>query len=95
VKRLKDQPFALLGINSDKDRQELKKILAEQDITWRSWWDEGSVTGPIQTMWQVTSRPTIYVLDARGVIRYKDLQGQKLDEAVDALLEEVGVRSGK
>ncbi len=42
VKRLADEPFALLGINSDSDRQELKKVLAKEKITWRSWWDGGS-----------------------------------------------------
>jgi hypothetical protein len=89
VKRLEGKPFVLLGINSDSDRQELKNTLVDKDITWRSWWDQGSVTGPIQTKWQVTLRPTIYVLDANGVIRYKDFQGQKLDDAVDALLGEV------
>jgi hypothetical protein len=87
VKRLADKPFALLGINSDSDREQLKQTLVKQDITWRSWWDQGSVTGPIQTRWDVTQRPAIYVLDARGVIRHKDLYGEELDEAIDALIE--------
>ncbi len=41
VKRLQDQEkrFVLLGINSDEDREELKKTLEKEQITWRSWWD--------------------------------------------------------
>jgi hypothetical protein len=30
------------------------------------------------------------VLDAKGVIRYKGVRGQKLDAAVDRLLAEMG-----
>ena len=90
VKRLQEheKQFAFLGINSDSDRDELKKTLEKEQITWRSWWDQGSVDGPIHKKWDVTERPAIYVLDARGVIRYKDLKGDELDKAVDALLTE-------
>jgi hypothetical protein len=33
--------------------------------------------------------PTIYVLDAEGVIRFKELRDAKLDEAVEALVKEL------
>ena len=90
VKRLQEQEnrFVFLGINSDEDREALKKTLEMEQITWRSWWDQGSPDGPIHTKWDVTARPAIYVLDARGVIRYKDLKGDELDKAVDTLLAE-------
>ena len=88
MKRLADEPFALLGINSDVDRGALKKTLKRENINWRSWWDLGSINGPIQTTWQVAQRPTIYVLDAKGVIRFKDLTGDELDKAIDSLLGE-------
>ena len=90
VKRLEGKPFVLLGVNSDNDREQLKKTLEEERITWRSWWDQGSVTGPIQTRWNVTVRPTIYVLDGHGVVRFKEVKDQELDEAVDRLLAENG-----
>jgi hypothetical protein len=95
VERLAGKPFALLGINSDKDRNALRETIVKERITWRSWWDNGSVTGPIQTQWQVTLRPTIYVLDATGVIRFKDLKDQQLDQAIDRLLAEIENRSQK
>ena len=70
-------------------RMNLKKTLEKEQIIWRSWWDQGSPDGPIQTRWEVTERPAIYVLDARGVIRFKDLKGDELDKAVDSLLQEL------
>ena len=46
VSKLKDKPFVLLGINSDQNRDELKKVLEKEQITWRSWWDGGKIGGP-------------------------------------------------
>ena len=89
VKRLTDQPFALLGINSDRDREALKKVMKKQGITWRSFWNGGGTGGPISSAWNVRGWPTIYVLDHKGVIRYKNVRGERMDEAVDALLAEM------
>ena len=89
VKRLAGQPFALIGINSDRDREALKKVMKKQGITWRSFWNGGSTQGPISAAWNVRGWPTIYVLDHNGVIRYKNVRGEKMDEAVDALLKEL------
>jgi len=89
VKRLENKPFALLGVNSDRDRDELKEVIKKEQITWRSWWDGGSTSGPIATKWNVTGWPTIYVLDHKGVIRYKNVRGESMDKAVDKLLKEL------
>ena len=89
VKRLEGQPFALLGINSDRDREALKKVMKKQGITWRSFWNGGGTQGPISSAWNVRVWPTIYVLDHKGVIRYKNVRGERMDEAVDTLLAEM------
>jgi hypothetical protein len=91
VKRLEGKPFALIGINSDQDRNELKTVLEKESITWRSWWDGGSTNGPIATKWNVHGWPTIYVLDEKGVIRHKNVRGEAMDKAVDELLVKMGV----
>ena len=88
MKRLAGQPFALLGINSDPDREALKKVLEKEEITWRSWWDQ-TTSGPISSAWNVSGWPTIYVLDAEGVIRFKNVRGEAMDKAVDTLLAEL------
>jgi hypothetical protein len=87
VERLKDQPFALLGINSDGSAEELKTILSAQAITWRQAVD-GDTSGPWATLWNVHGWPTIYVLDAKGVIRYRDVRGEDMDKAIETLLAE-------
>src|SRR5262249_48260326 len=92
VKRLKGKPFVLLGVNSDRDREALKKTLKEEKITWRSWWDGGRIGGPIATAWNVRGWPTLYVLDAKGVIRHHWVGSpgdEVLDKALEALLAKV------
>ena len=89
VKRLAGKPFALLGVNSDKDREVLKDVMTEKEITWRSWGEGGSTRGPIASQFNVSGWPTIYVLDSKGVIRYKGVRGVAMDKAVDTLLAEI------
>jgi peroxiredoxin len=85
VERMKDRPFVLLGINSDK-KERVKATVEKENITWRSWWDGGSTGGPIASAWGVRGWPTIFVLDHKGVIRFKNVRGHKMDEAVEELL---------
>jgi hypothetical protein len=90
VKQLSNEKFALIGVNSDDDREVLKEVLKEKNITWRSFWNGGSTSGPISTRWNVRGWPTIYVLDNEGVIRYRDIRGPDLDKALETLLAEMG-----
>ena len=91
VKQLSEKPFALIGVNSDSDLDEIRGIVKEKNITWRCFWNgpEGT-SGPISTQWNVSGWPTIYVMDAEGKIRYKNVRGAKMDEAITALLAEIG-----
>src|SRR5438132_11864473 len=90
VKRLEGKSFALIGVNSDSDRKQLKEVMKKEQITWRSFWDGGKIGGPIATHWNVSGWPTIYVLDEKGIIRAKHLRGSSLDKKVDELLNEKG-----
>jgi hypothetical protein len=86
VKKFEGKPFVLLGVNSDRYKDELKEAMAENQITWRSWWDGGSALGPIATTWNVRFWPTLYVLDAKGIIRHK-LSGNPGNKVLDKILE--------
>jgi hypothetical protein len=88
VKKYKDRPFALIGVNSDRDRERIKQICVEKDLSWPSFWNGGSTRGPISTRWNVSGWPTIYVLDHRGVIRAKNVRGQQLEEWIERLVKE-------
>jgi thiol-disulfide isomerase/thioredoxin len=87
VDRLRGKPFALLGINSDRDLNSLYLRMSAERINWRSWWD-GGTRGPITSACGVRAWPTIFELDPKGVIRFKGVRGEALARAVDFLLDE-------
>jgi hypothetical protein len=90
VERLKNEPFALLGINSDGEAEDVKVMLAEQGITWRQAID-GGTDGPWATKWNVSGWPTLYLLDAEGKIREYWIGGpdeKTLDAKIEALIAE-------
>jgi RNA polymerase sigma factor (sigma-70 family) len=86
VERLKDRPFALLSVNADDHRDTLGESVNKGEITWRCWWDGRE--GPLVSQWHIEAYPTVFVLDGKGVIRFKDVRGEALDAAVSALLQE-------
>ncbi len=88
VRRLAGRPFAYLGINCDENRAVVQRVVSRQGLNWRSWFDGGSEGGRIQQKWQIDAFPTTYVLDHKGIIRFKGVRGEKLEEAVSALLRE-------
>ena len=92
VARLKDEPFALIGVNSDKDTADLQAKNEKEQITWRSFWNGAEGTGgPISKRWGISGWPTLYLIDAEGRIRHKFVGNpgdEKLDELIDALVKE-------
>lgn len=149
VDRLKNEPFALLGINSDGDsavsgnlaepeklairglgmRQDqaidairrgdakvmeklgdvgaplkkkifdadlanLGKVLEKNKITWRQH-VMGTTRGALPMKWNVQGWPTIYILDEKGVIRFRDLRDEEMEEAVLGLLTKMKEAKGR
>jgi len=86
VHRLEGKPFVLLGVNGDEDKERLRFQTKEHQINWRSFYDGGPL-GPISRSWNVHGWPTVFVIDAGGIIRYKGARDEKkLDEAVEESL---------
>jgi len=88
VSKLAGKPFVLLGVNSDKDREAVKKVLVDKQLTWRSFWNGGSTAGPISNAWHVEGWPTLVVIDHKGVIRHR-WAGSPGDAALDKAIEDL------
>jgi thiol-disulfide isomerase/thioredoxin len=85
VERLKGKPFALVSISADEKKETVKAFLEKTSMPWTQCWNG---PGGFLEDWGVDRFPTIFVLDAKGVIRYADVRFEKLDKAVEALLKE-------
>jgi hypothetical protein len=58
-------------------------------MPWTHWWaGPGGWSADFAEDWDIRSIPAIFVLDAQGVIRYKNIRGEDLEKAVNALLSE-------
>jgi thiol-disulfide isomerase/thioredoxin len=90
VERLKDKSFALISISADAEKKTLTDFLVKEKMPWTHWWN--GARGGILEEWDVHYFPTIYVIDAKGVIRFKDVRGEKLEKAVNELLEEAAAK---
>lgn len=83
------QPFVRVGVNCDPPSATLDSLFAARPVPWRSFMDGEPARGPIVRQWEVRAFPTLYLLDAGGVIRrkWRGLPEQaELDAAIDALL---------
>ncbi len=88
VARMKDRPFVLIGVNGDSTNKAARTAIEREKINWRSF-RNGGPEGPITKAWNVSAWPTLYVLDAKGVIREKQIADKMLDRAVERLTKEV------
>jgi thiol-disulfide isomerase/thioredoxin len=87
VKKMADKPFVLVSISADDKVETLKEFIAKEPMPWTHWFN--GAQGGIVEAWNVQFFPTIYVLDAKGVIRYKGVRGKQMDEAVETLVKEI------
>ncbi len=85
VEKMKEKPFALISISADDEKKTLTDFLEKEKMPWTHWWT--GANGIVKD-WNVQFFPTIYVIDAEGVIRFKNIRGKELEEAVVKLLAE-------
>jgi hypothetical protein len=84
VTRLKDRPFALIGVNvNESESRNLKERMDREKMNWRSFAHQEA----IHAQWN-PSTPSYYVLDPKGVIRHKWV-GAPAEKAIDTALEQL------
>jgi len=75
----------MIGVNvNNSDAKKLKEAMAKEKLNWRSFVAREATN----TQWNDPGTPTYYVLDHKGVIRYKWV-GNPGDNALDTALEKL------
>ena len=82
---MKDKPFALIGVNSDR-MERAKKAVEENKINWRSFQNAHPGRPEISEDWAVRGWPTIVVLDGDGTIRYRGRDGDAATVVAEELV---------
>ena len=76
--RLKDKPFAVLGVNCDGDKQAALGAIKSEQISWPNWHDGVPGEGPIAKRYHIRQYPSVFVIDGKGIIRHKQIIGESL-----------------
>jgi thiol-disulfide isomerase/thioredoxin len=92
TERMRGKSFTLIGVNGDGDLSDAKRAVTREKMTWPSFWNgKDGADGPISSAWNVSGWPTVYVIDADGIIRFKregygDSTSNMLNGSVDELM---------
>lgn len=83
-----DEGFEILGISMDDDIDQVSAFADEHGMTWpmacsgKGWKDEAVL------LYDVQAQPSMWLTDRKGILRYFDVRGEELQEAVRELLAE-------
>jgi thiol-disulfide isomerase/thioredoxin len=91
VKEMKDKPFAFISISVDEKKDSVTAFQKKARMPWIHWWDGKG--GKLAELWDVSVFPTIYVIDDKGTIRYRQVgyraENDRLEKAIRKLVEAV------
>ena len=94
VGRLEGKPFRLVGLSIDDEVKTLKDFLAKEKLPWAHWWaGPGGAESSFVQDWDIRGIPAIFVLDGKGMLRYRNIRGDELEKAVNALLTEAEAKA--
>jgi len=87
VEQMDGKAFSLIGIHADDNTEKAKAAVEKFEMKWPSFKDARE--GPISKTYNIIGWPTIYVLDRKGVIRYRGLHfTSEIAAAAEKLLKE-------
>jgi peroxiredoxin len=91
--RYPGKPLVFLGVSVENEPAKARAALRHFHSTMRCWSVARDRRGKISKRWKLNSIPTDYILDARGVIRYRQddhyaVRRAQCDRIIAALLKE-------
>ncbi|MBI5360445.1 MAG: redoxin domain-containing protein [Planctomycetes bacterium] len=78
----------IVGISLDNKIQDAKQYIKDKKMNWPQFADGKGWGNSIGVLYGVNSIPMTYLLDKKGLIRYKNVRGEELREAIKKLIEE-------
>jgi len=85
---LKAKGFEIYGISIDENKDDWKKAVAADKISWLQVNENGGWNAPVANLWKIDQIPTSYLLDRQGKIVARDLEGRQLEAKINQLLKD-------
>lgn len=93
VQTYRNRPFAILGVDLDGDREAARRAVAEDGVTWPSWWDPHLELARAMHVGDFV--PSVFIIDCQGRIRYIPSPNGVDGEAVRALIAQLVAEAEK
>jgi peroxiredoxin len=78
--------FEIIGVSLDDQESKYKNYMSREKLPWPQIFDGKGWRSEIGMLYAVTSIPATYLIDRDGIIRYKNVRGGELEEAVKKLV---------
>ncbi|MGV3684441.1 MAG: redoxin domain-containing protein [Daejeonella sp.] len=88
----KDRGFTVLGVSLDRDRKDWLKGIRADNLTWPHVSDLKHFASPTAILYNISSIPRNFLLDPTGKIIARDLRGVDLQEKLEEIFGEQGIR---
>ena len=76
----------ILSVSLDKEASAWKDAIAKDNLTWNHVSNLKEFEDPIALQYGINAIPTVFVLDAKGIIIAKDIRGEELNAKIASLL---------
>jgi alkyl hydroperoxide reductase subunit AhpC len=81
--------FEIIGVSLDNEREKFQGYLKENTkMDWPQLYDGKFWMSDYAQLYAVNSIPATFLIDKKGIIRFKNVRGDKLREAIVQLLDE-------
>jgi peroxiredoxin len=80
--------FEIIGISLDKDKATFQDFVKDNKIKWPQLFDGKYWMSDYAKLYAVDSIPATFLIDKKGFIRFKNVRGERLRDAVLQLLNE-------
>lgn len=83
-----DQGLNIIGVSLDKNKESWLRAIKDDGLKWQHISELKFWQDPIAKKYGVTSIPQTFILDAKGIIRAKNLRRKDLEQKIKELLNE-------
>ena len=86
--KYKDKGFTILGVSLDRDKQRWLQAIADDKLNWTQVSDLKFWDNEASNLYAVSSIPSNFLLDPKGIIIAKDLRGDDLNDKLKEIFKE-------
>ena len=87
-KDFKGRGLEIIGISLDTEKELLESYLKETALPWKIACSMNGWSDDTAKLYKISATPSTWLIDRKGIVRYYDLRGAELRQAVEQLINE-------